>query len=140
VMTAERLDLLRGALADAATHVEFVEASTWYGSPSAAIRGYREFVAGAVEARAPWIRVVAEPVWLSDANADLGLWTRYESAVNLVLADAPATIVCAYDTRSVSPDIALGALRTHPERIESGETVACTHYLEPEDFLFDAER
>jgi hypothetical protein len=139
-MTAARLDLLRGALADAANHVEFVEASSWYGSPAAAIRGYREFVAGAVDAGAPWIRVVAEPVWLGNANADLALWTRYESAVNLVLADAPTTIVCAYDTRSVSPEVALDAQRTHPERIVSGETVACTHYLEPEDFLFDADR
>jgi anti-sigma regulatory factor (Ser/Thr protein kinase) len=61
-------------------------------------------------------------------------WARYESALNAVFADAPAWIVCPYDTRVLPRTVLDDAHRTHPavtvaQRADSGV------YWPPEQFL-----
>ena len=87
------------------------------------------------ERGAPWIRIIGEPVWAGRSEAEIAEWVRYESMINLSLATSPATLVCAYDARSV-PDAALaGAHRTHPEVAGAGHVTNSLEYREPEDFL-----
>lgn len=125
VAPGPQAQLLRDALGDAAGAVEVHDAAEWYSSPIAALGRYRAFVHDRFEGGAHWARVIAAPVWDGRSPDEAAEWTRYESIVNLCFASAPATIICAYDTRSVSEAIVAAASHTHP-----GEG-----YREPEDFL-----
>ena len=135
-VTAKRqAGLLRDALGDDARHVEFSDASEWYSTLARASNGYRTFVSERFERGAPWIRVVAEPVWTGWSEADLDAWTRYESLINVSLASSPATIVCTYDSRSVPARALDGARSTHPEVVAPGSVTASPGYREPAEFL-----
>jgi transcriptional regulator with XRE-family HTH domain len=135
VSTSEQIGLLRDALGDDASCVEFRDASQWYDSPIGALNAYRRFVQERFERGAHWIRVVGEPVWSGRSDAEVAEWTRYESMINLALASSPATLVCPYDARSVSSGVLSGAHHTHPEITEAGEAATSPAYREPEDFL-----
>ena len=52
--------------------------------------------------------------------------------------NAPATIVCAYDTRSAA-DALTDAQHTHPVLHVAGNAVANTSYRHPEDLLLEIE-
>jgi hypothetical protein len=139
-VTAKRhMGLLRDALGGEARHVEFLDASEWYRSINGAASGYRAVLQERFERGAPWIRVVAEPVWTGRSEAELAEWIRYESVVNLVLASSPATIVCTYDARAVPDAVLAGARHTHPEVAPAGDATAALAYREPEDFLLNMD-
>ena len=136
VVTAERQEgLLRERLGDDAPHVEFFDSAQWYRSPLLATDGYRTLVRERFERGAPWVRVIGEPVWTGRSEAEVGEWIRYESLINLSLASSPATIVCPYDTRSLSDRVLAGARSTHPEVAAPGEVSVSPGYREPEEFL-----
>lgn len=136
VVTAERSrELLRGALGDDATSVEFVDASDWYRSLDGASAEYRSLVRERVDHGPSWVRIVGEPVWEGRSDAELTDWIRYESLINLSLASSPASIVCTYDARAVSEDVLAGARRTHPELAAGGDVTPNAAYREPEEFL-----
>jgi transcriptional regulator with XRE-family HTH domain len=127
--------LLREALGDDAALVEFSDASSWYRSLSMAANGYRTFVRQRFQRGAPWIRIVAEPVWTGWSEAAAAEWVRYESMVNMALASSPATIVCTYDSRSAPARALDGARYTHPEVVGVGDVTTSSTYRKPEDFL-----
>src|SRR5258708_34908929 len=120
-MNEARSGLLRDALEIRSEHVEFADSAGWYQSPSAALEHYRTFVTQKFESGATWIRIVAEPVWVGRSDAEIAVWMRYESIVNLALASAPVTIICAYDTRSMSEDLPAEVHRTHPWVVHGSE-------------------
>ena len=133
IAQARLLGALRDALGDDASSVEFHDSSEWYRSPPETLRRYRDVVRERYQRGAPWIRVIGEPVWAGRSEVEITEWTRYESMINLVLASAPATVVCPYDARSVAPAILADAQRTHPEVARTpGPNPA---YREPEEFL-----
>jgi len=134
VATRPRIGLLREALGDRADDVEFADAVDWYRSPNVAMDRYREFVERTYEAGAAWIRIIGEPVWGS-SEAEVAAWTRYESMINLTFASSPATIICLYDTRTLSDEIVAHASVTHPEVVHQRSTTASAAYRGPEDFL-----
>jgi transcriptional regulator with XRE-family HTH domain len=139
-VTARRhMGLLRDALGDNARHVEFLDAAEWYRSLPGAANGYRTFVSERFERGAPWIRIVAEPVWPGRTEAELAEWFRYESVINLSFASSPATIVCTYDTRSVSDGVLASARRTHPEVAGAADATSSLAYRDPLDFLLSPE-
>jgi hypothetical protein len=67
--------------------------------------------------------------------AETTAWTRYESILNISFASSPATIMCPYDTRSLSVEVVADASRTHPGVAHGNEVTASPTYREPEDFL-----
>ena len=72
------------------------------------------------------LRAMGEPVWVG-SDAVLRQWGRYESIINLALADAPMRFICLYDGAALADDILAYATHTHPEQVESGgDTVACS--------------
>lgn len=136
VVTAKRqADMLHDALRESAKHVEFIDAAMWYRSLSSAASGYLSFVKDRFERGAPWIRIMGEPVWAGQSDGELATWFRYEALINAAFASSPATVVCTYDTRSLSESAMDDALRTHPQVMGAGEVSASPAYREPEDFL-----
>jgi transcriptional regulator with XRE-family HTH domain len=115
VVTTERnIELLRERFGRDARRIEFLDASGFYTTPSAALEGYGAFLDLALERGAHWVRVVGEPIWTRKSDAEVRLWTRYESLFNLVFAASPLTAICPYDERSVHPEIVRHAHLTHP--------------------------
>src|ERR1700686_1618120 len=94
VTTGPNIELLREHLGNAARSVEFLDASGFYSTPIVALEAYRAFFEAALERGAPWVRVVGEPVWAGRSDAEVRVWTRYESLFNLVFAASPLTVVC----------------------------------------------
>jgi transcriptional regulator with XRE-family HTH domain len=136
VVTRRRqIGLLRDALGDDASLVEFRDSRQWYRSPGHALDGYRQFIKDKFEHGAHWIRVIGEPVWAGRSEAEVLQWTRYESMINIALASAPATIMCPYDERSLDAGVLAGARHTHPEVVDTGQAIVSSTYRQPEEFL-----
>jgi transcriptional regulator with XRE-family HTH domain len=139
VTTANHSGLIRDALADRSEHVEFADSGDWYRSPNAALDGYRAFVKDKFEAGAPWIGIVAEADWAGSSDEEVAAWTRYESMVNMAFASSPVTVVCSYDVRSLPPELVADARRTHPELAHGSDATPNPLYLDPQEFLLDAQ-
>jgi hypothetical protein len=117
VTTLRNTELLREHLGNDARSVEFIDSSSFYATPIATLEAYRGFTEAKLERGAPWVRVVGEPTWADRSDAEVALWTRYESLFNLVFAASPMTVVCPYDARSVAPEILRQAHLTHPHAL-----------------------
>jgi transcriptional regulator with XRE-family HTH domain len=131
VTTSANIALLRERLGPIARQVEFAEAPNWYQTPPSALEKYRAFLNAKLDAGAPWIRIVGEPVWTDRSESDVRLWTRYESLINLVFSAAPATILCPYDIRSLDPEIVRQAGVTHPHTIGRDGLTISPDYADP---------
>jgi transcriptional regulator with XRE-family HTH domain len=135
VTTRDQTQLLRDSLADRAEGVEFADSTEWYRSPATAMQGYLTFVNEHLDAGAAWVRVVAEIAPERRSDAEIPVWTRYESFVNVAFASAPATVVCTYDDRSWPEDVIADARRTHPVVVDGADATVNADYRGPEDFL-----
>lgn len=101
---------LGGAIAGVQMHDTLV----WHPRPVQRLMAIQRVVA----AMRPGTRLLAlgEPVW-SGSPAERREWARFESAINVALADAPLHFVCLYD-RSELPDEVLDyGCATHPELV-----------------------
>jgi transcriptional regulator with XRE-family HTH domain len=139
VTTGPNIELLHEYLGKGARSVEFIDASGFYTAPFAALEAYRNFFEASVERGAAWVRVVGEPVWAGRSDAEVRLWTRYESLFNLVFAVSPLTVVCPYDERSVAPEIVREAHLTHPHALGDGGSSRSVDYTDPGRFALDAD-
>jgi transcriptional regulator with XRE-family HTH domain len=137
VTTAANIELLREDLGKAARRVEFVDSSAWYSSPAAALQAYKSFSESKLNRGAPWVRVVGEPVWAGRSDAEVRLWTRYESLLNLVFSGSPLSVVCPYDERSVAPEILQHAHLTHPHMVGDGGASQSSEYTDPGRFALE---
>jgi hypothetical protein len=135
VVTAQsRIRRLKRELGQSAASVEFHESRDWYGSPAGALARYSAWLREASRV-SQWTRVVGEPVWTGLTAAATRVWLRYESLINLSLADIPATVVCPYDRASVPERITAAAASCHPEVEGSGGISVSAAYKQPEMFL-----
>jgi hypothetical protein len=116
-----RLNQLRAALAEIAERVTFVDMREVGHNPARIIPAVRDWMAAGGRR---W-RVFDEPLWPERAGPAVVETHRHEALVNLAFADAPASMLCAYDT-SLSGEALAYAERTHPElaRRESARDVA----------------
>jgi hypothetical protein len=137
VTTAANIEMLRDDLGKDAGGIEFVDASTWYSSPVAALQAYKSFSDARLSSGAHWVRVVGEPVWAGRTDAEVRLWTRYESLLNLVFNGSPMSVVCPYDERSVAPEIVMHAHLTHPHMVGDGGTSQSPDYTDPGRFALE---
>jgi transcriptional regulator with XRE-family HTH domain len=139
VTTAANVELLREHLGQNARKIEFIDASAFYTTPIAALDAYRAFSDTKLKHGVPWVRIVGEPVWAGRSDAEVRLWTRYESLLNLALSGYPLTVVCPYDERSVAPEIVREAHLTHPHRLGDSGGSTSPDYTDPESFALEAE-
>jgi transcriptional regulator with XRE-family HTH domain len=136
VSSERNIELLRERLGPMSDSVECVEHKTWYREPESTLDAYQSYVERAVDAGANWVRIVGEVVWEGLSDPLVSSWGRYESLLNVALASAPATIICPYDTRSLSPEIIDTARATHPHLVE-GEGVTSNPAYAHLGVLFD---
>jgi transcriptional regulator with XRE-family HTH domain len=137
VTSAANIVLLRDYLGTDARAVDFVDASTWYSTPIAALEAYKSYADAKIDAGAHWVRLVGQPAWTERADSEVRLWTRYESLINIVFSASPLTALCAYDERSVAPEIVAQAQLTHPHTVSDAGTSQSTHYSDPERFALE---
>ncbi|MBE1487570.1 sensor histidine kinase [Plantactinospora soyae] len=126
--------LVRAALpADAP--VTFLTGGDVYARPAAAIKAYRQLLAGYVAEGARQIRIIGEVPRVA-LGATWDWWARYESAINRVYDDYPLWSMCAYDTR-ITPAPVLGdIMRTHPRiATADGRSVPSGTYTDPAAYL-----
>jgi hypothetical protein len=140
VTTTANIEMLREHLGKDARGVEFVDASAWYSTPLATLEAYRSFCDAKLNDGAHWVRVVGEPVWLGRSAAEVRLWTRYESLLNLVFSASPLTVVCPYDERSVAPEIVRQAHHTHPHTMGDQGQSQNLDYTDPGRFALEPSR
>jgi hypothetical protein len=115
--------------------VDFGDADEWYTAPRAATRRFRAFIDASLAAGAPWVRVVAQPVWAGRTNGEVDGWIRAESLTNLTLASRAVTLLCSYDTNAAPARLVDGVRATHPEVVTTGGREPSASYQLPEDFL-----
>jgi anti-sigma regulatory factor (Ser/Thr protein kinase) len=80
------------------------------------------------------IRVFGEPCWPPGGGPGVAEWKRYESFLNVALADYPVWMVCPYDASRLSQDIVEDALLTHPAMGYGAGRTPSSRYLEPLEF------
>jgi transcriptional regulator with XRE-family HTH domain len=138
VTTAAKLRLLQKELGDEAAEVTYIEARRLYSTPTAALAGYRKFIEQNLESGSAWIRILGEPVWSGRSSAEVALWTRYESLLNLEFAGAPVTFVCPYDASALDPTILEQAHATHQHTRVHGQIAHNPKYIEPSRFALES--
>jgi transcriptional regulator with XRE-family HTH domain len=133
VTTPEKIALLRDRLGATGEQVDFCDSAEVYTTPANAIAHYHELIQRRLDEGAAWVRMAGEPLWNGDA-ATVRAWTRYESILNLAIANSPATLVCPYDARALDAEIVGQAHATHPETITAAGVAASETYADPAQF------
>lgn len=125
-------DALRKELGGAGAAVELHDTLEWHPRPV-----HRLMAVQRALAELPGdsqLLALGEPVWTGSA-AVRREWARYESTINVALADAPLRFICLYD-RSELPESILGqGLETHPEVVEGSVACPCATFEPPADFV-----
>jgi anti-sigma regulatory factor (Ser/Thr protein kinase) len=132
VTSPRNISALRDALGADAERVDYRDSAPWYASPGKAFRGYADYVGTQPEGRR--LRAIGEPVWPVGRPEAVSEWARYESVLNVAFADAPAWIVCPYDTTALPDEILTHALETHPATHAHGRRVPHDGYVATETF------
>lgn len=122
--------LLRAALGSAATRCTWVDAREWYRNPTRTIAGYDRVLRDLDRGRSAF--VIGE-VQFGDDPRQWAEWTRYEAALNRVLAHRRARVICPYDLRTLASSVIADAHRTHPH-------VVATHGCSPSGLYTEPER
>lgn len=133
ITTPGNADLLRGRLGEHARPIEFIDSATWFQAPMQALAAYFEHT------RDNWwprgrLRLFTEPLWAGRTPLEIQEWKRHEAILNVVFADTPSVICCAYDAASLKGDILADAARTHPELVAGEGTRPSDEYTDPADF------
>jgi len=77
---------------------------------------------------------LGEPVWTGSA-ATRREWARYESTINVALADAPLRFICLYDRSELPESILDHGRGTHPEVVEGSVACPCATFESPAEFV-----
>ncbi|HEX2039983.1 MAG TPA: sensor histidine kinase, partial [Acidimicrobiales bacterium] len=129
VVPSRNAALLRDELGADAARVQWVDAQEWYRQPARTIAGYD----GILRSLRPGATAfVVGEVQFGRTEAEWRAWTRYESALNRVLARYPARVVCPYDERTLPSSVVRDAECTHPHLLTQGPS---ERYVEPERLL-----
>lgn len=131
-VTPANTALLRAALGADASAVTFIDRDGWYQRPAATVAGVQRLLADAAGRGQSRVRLIGE-VKFGPARRH-STWTRYEAALNDVFAQAPAWIVCPYDTRVLPASLLRDAGRTHPATFHPVRRHS-DGYLTPAQFL-----
>lgn len=131
-LSTDKHDLLRGALAEKADHVSFVDMHEVGTNPTAIIGVWREFVDEfAADGQGVW--GIGEPAWAERTAAELAECYRHECLLNLAFADADGfRLLCPYDTERLDPAVVDRAFISHPVVLRDGVERYSRKYRHPE--------
>ncbi|MEX1141538.1 MAG: sensor histidine kinase [Thermoleophilaceae bacterium] len=134
--TAANVDALREALGADAGRVELHDTEQWCTHPPDRLAAVRRVVDSVPAGRE--LRALGEPIWRG-SDAVRREWARYESIINLALADAPLRFVCLYDG-SLPGEIVRHAHCTHPELAGHGAAAPSAEFVEPDRYVASLDR
>lgn len=126
-------ELLRRKLGDLAENVDWAESPESHRTVER-LEIFLQYISDQLQRGARCIRVLGEPCWPADGGAGVAEWKRYESFLNVALAEYPVWLVCPYDKTRLSADVIDDAHRTHPNFGFGEERSASAGYTEPLDF------
>ncbi len=133
-VTRSNIALLHDALGPDAAAVTFIDRDSWYERPAATVAGWQRTLSAATRRGHRYVRLIGEVGFGPDARHPT--WHRYEAALNEVFAQAPAWIVCPYDTRALPATLLADARRTHPTVMAAPDRRRDSDaYLPAEQFL-----
>jgi transcriptional regulator with XRE-family HTH domain len=137
VTSKPNLRRLRRELGDASAQIALRDNAAWYRTPMVALGRYQSFIDDALDAGAPWLRVVGEPLWTGRPASEIRRWAEYESLLNLAFAAVPVTLICPYDVQALSEDILTRARITHPATHEDQSRRESQPYVDPAQFILE---
>lgn len=133
VTSTDNTRLLRERLNGAADQVTFLEPAGWFDSPGRTLDAhYRRIDALATDSAV--LRVIGEPVWAGRDDLETSEWGRYESVINVALADCRAWVMCGYDSRTLAGAIVQDARRTHPRLAVGTGSEISADFTEPASY------
>jgi anti-sigma regulatory factor (Ser/Thr protein kinase) len=106
------VESLRAALGRIPPGVTLFSVEQWYETSARTREKLRSWVAE--HADGARVRVIGEPPWAIGHDAQVRDWARHDSVLNLAFAGSPASVICAYDARELTPEIIEHAESTHP--------------------------
>ena len=122
------VDLLHTALGPLAEDVQFIDMFELGRNPARIIPQIRAFLDPVAGTRS---RFVGEPFWPERTSAEARETARHEALLNVALADARLSVLCAYDWTRLDEDVLGDAGRTHPELVVRGERRPSVLYPAP---------
>lgn len=134
VSSASNLDALRAAGLDEDA-VDAAVADEWCATASCAARNYLDYLERKLAAGYERVRIVGEPFGVRRRAQEMNAWLRFESLTNLVFADYPATILCAFDTAAVGHGLLQAVRETHPQIAGDDALVRDSTFVPPQEFL-----
>lgn len=125
---AERLEVLRDGLNDAAASVEFVDMVQLGWNPGRIISAVQTMVDRHAGRR---LHYVGEPIWAGRTEEEIREATRHEALINLAWSDAPIRVLCPYDTASLDGEVIADAGCTHPHVVDTAGSRPSPRYAGP---------
>lgn len=127
----ERLGAIVEALGPAArSMVRFVPMEDLGRNPAWIIPAWRDFV-GPHLADERSMRGIGEPIWASRSDDELVECNRYESLLNLAMADACGfSLLCPYDISGLDDDVMAAAAQNHPEVHQGASSSPSQHFVD----------
>jgi hypothetical protein len=99
---ASRIELLRAGLDGGSAKIAFADMGELGRNPARIIPEMRAFIDDHPGQR---VNYMAEMAWAARSAEELREAARHEALINLALADAAATILCAYDAMALGPAV-----------------------------------
>lgn len=128
VVSAEKIEALRGELGGDAELVQFADMSEVGANPARIIQAWRDFVGERGDSGRA-VRGIGEPLGPDRSPAELVECQRHESLLNLAFAGTPAFwLMCPYDTETLDPRVVEEALRSHPVVMADGGRLESAFY------------
>lgn len=136
VARAHNAACLRAALGPDARNVVFHDCRRWYQHPVRALAALDNAVRR-LRGRRQRLRMIGEPAWMARPGRQQREWARHEALVNVALATASASLMCAYDTRVLDAEQVAQVGQTHPTMMVGDSPRPSSCYRDP--VLFSAE-
>lgn len=127
---------LRTQLDGTTGHVTWADMTRSGSNPRRITAALRAF---ASEHRGQPLRWVQEPAWPAGPPGRLDEAIRHDALINLALAAAPASVLCAYDQR-LGGEVLASVRRTHPLLLHGGQWHRNGSYLADVVIPADSER
>jgi DNA-binding CsgD family transcriptional regulator len=81
------------------------------------------------------LRAAGEMSWVLPGPPGWEDLFRYESALNQLVEQMPAILICLYDLQKFGVDMLVEVLRTHPKVLLDRTVIENPHYLPPTEYL-----
>ena len=122
----QRLQVARGALGALQLRVVLDDMADVGRNPARLIPAARLF---ADEHPGERVHCLWEPAWAARSEAERREIARHEGLCNLAFSDQPMTVLCAYDTTRLGPELIADVELTHPVVISRSQSRSSATYL-----------